>query len=291
MLPWHFWAQNYVDVFKISYAYTYRSNFKDTPNYTNVNSLETIATIPVPLNNSKAIISGFNFNFNTLQLSPNSSETHLYNTTLRLGITAKLSSTWDGTLIALPKLASDYKQLSLDDFYLGGIVLFKNKRNSKLYYRYGWYLSEEAFGITTTPILGLYYFSANKRFEADLAIPISANINYSFQHLTLGFDYFGIERSYHLHTPAQLGTYVEQNRLEFAGYLQCNTFNKHIILRGKLGYVSNRHAVFDDDETISLKFIDFRINDHRTQLNPKLEGSLFFKIEAIYRFQLNSQQN
>ncbi|WP_255350051.1 DUF6268 family outer membrane beta-barrel protein [Mangrovimonas sp. TPBH4] len=290
-LPSFFCAQNYVDVLQVRYAYTPHSNFENTPNHTDVNSFETVATVPFPINESTAIIAGANFTYNNLKLFPNDSYYHLYNTTLRLGINTKLSETWQGTFIALPKIASDYQNISSDDFYLGGLAIFKNQRKSNLFFRYGLYLSQEAFGVTTTPILGLYYLSNNKLFEVDLAIPLSANINYALPHFKLGVDYLGIERSYHLHSPEQISRYVEQNRLEFAGYIEFNTFNKQVLLRSKLGYATNRHAVFDDDDTIGLKVIDFRIDDKRTQLNPKLKGSLFFKIEAIYRFHLNSQQN
>ncbi|OMP32488.1 DUF6268 family outer membrane beta-barrel protein [Mangrovimonas sp. DI 80] len=290
-LPSFFCAQNYVDVLQIRYAYTPHSNFENTPNHTDVNSFETVATVPFPINESTAIIAGANFTYNNLELFPNDGYSHLYNTTLRLGINTKLSNTWQGTFIALPKIASDYQDISSDDFYLGGLAIFKNQRKSNLFFRYGLYLSQEAFGVTTTPILGMYYLSNNQLFEADLAIPLSANINYTLPHFKVGVDYLGIERSYHLHSPEQIGRYVEQNRLEFASYIEFNTFNKQVLLRSKLGYATNRHAVFDDDDTIGLKVIDFRIDDKRTQLNPKLKGSLFFKIEAIYRFHLNSQQN
>ena len=109
----------------------------------------------------------------------------------------------------------------------------ERQKGKNLFYRYGFYVSDEAFGLTFTPIVGCYYLSPDKKFEADISLPIATNINYNFGALSIGFDYFGIGRSFNLKPENDQKLYVEQNRLEFANYVQFNTLSKSILFRFK----------------------------------------------------------
>jgi len=287
LMPISIFSQDYVDLFKVSYAYTFNSKFEDTSESTDVNTFETGLILPLKINTNNTLITGLNFDYNRLMLFPSAENTNLYSTTLRFGLATKYSEKWSSTIVLLPKVASDYSNISSNDFYLGGFAVFKNTKRKNLFYRYGFYISNEAFGLTFTPIIGCYYLSPNKKFEADISLPIATIINYNFGALSIGFDYFGIGRSYNLKPEKDQKLYVEQNRLEFANYIQFNTLSENILFRFKLGYTDNEHKVYEQGDKIDFKFIAFNIKDDRTLLNPKLLGSLFFRLEAIYRFQLD----
>ena len=276
-------SQNYVDIVKLSYAYSFDSQFEDTSESTTVNTVEAGLLLPKVINEKHTFISGLNFDFNNLMLYPESDRTNLYSTTLRLGMASTYSDKWSSMIVLMPKVASDYSSITFDNFYFGGFAILKQKKTDKLFYRYGFYTSSEAFGVTFTPILGFYYISPNDKFEADISLPVAANINYNYGKVSLGFDYFGIERSYNLEPENNLKTYVEQNRWEFASYLQFNKFSKHILMRLKLGYAHNEHKVFEQGDKVDFKFIAFAFGDDRTRLNPKMQGTLFAKVEFIYR--------
>lgn len=283
LFPFIVLSQSYVDIVKLSYAYSFNSKFENTSESTNTNTFEAGLIFPFVINEKHTIITGLNFDYNNLMLYPESSRTNLYSNTLRLGMASVYSEKWSSTIVLMPKLASDYSSISSNDIYIGGFAVFKNKKSDNLFYRFGLYASSEAFGVTSTPILGFYYSSPNAKFEADISLPIAANINYNYGKFTLGFDYFGIERSYNLEPENNLKTYVEQNRWEFASYLQFNKFSKNILLRLKLGYAHNDHKVFEQGDKVDFKFIAFAFGDERTQLNPKMQGSPFAKMELIYR--------
>jgi hypothetical protein len=138
----------------------------------------------------------------------------------------------------LPKVASDYQNISKDDFYLGGLAIIKLQKKKNLIYRFGVYSSAEAFGFFTTPIIEWYYLSPNNMFEMNMSLPISADINSTTGVLTFGFDYYGIGRSFNI---SQEGSneYVDLNSMEFASYIQFNAFEKSVLLRTKFGYSSN----------------------------------------------------
>ena len=168
-------------------------------------------------------------------------------------------------------------------------IVLKYQKSENLIYKVGAYGSTEAFGVFFTPIVGLYYTSPNTLFEMNLSLPISADVNYSLGKTTLGIDYFGIGRSFHL--DVEPNTYVEQNPLEFSGYIQFNALQNSILLRAKLGYSSYESEVYAYEDKLDVRVAAFSFGDDRTQLNPDITGGVFFKLEALYRFHIKSKKN
>jgi len=282
-------AQNYVDLFKISYGEAFDTDFEGTNSSTQIKSFEADLTFPVVLNEKYALITGAAFSSNHLQLFPNANFTSLYSTTLKLGLASTYDEKWSSTFVLLPKVASDYQNISGDDFYLGGLALLKLQKKENLIYRFGIYGTTEAFGFFTTPIIGWYYLSANKKFEMDVSLPIVADINYTTGKITYGIDYIGIGRSFNS-TKNNTNVYVDVSSLEFAGYLQFNALKKSILLRAKLGYASNDYEVYAKGDKIDLGLSAFSFGDDRTQLNPTINGGFFLKFETIYRFHIEPKK-
>lgn len=285
-LPFFCIGQEYVDLFKIGYGQTLKNEFEEIDGSTNIKSFKTGLTLPLPISENHALVTGADFSFNKLQLFPEAEFTSLYSTFLTLGLASTWSEKWSTTLVLLPKIASDYKHISSDDFYLGGIAILKFKKSENLLYRFGFYASQEAFGVFATPILGLYYLSPNKKFEMDLSLPIKGDINYKLGAATIGIDYFGISRSFNLHYDNMPAMYADLGSTEFATYLQFNVFNESVLLRTKLGYSSDDYQVYAKDDKIDLAISAFKFGDDRTQLNPPLAGSIFVRLEMIYRYDL-----
>lgn len=282
-------GQEYVDIFRIGYGQTLNNNFEGVDSSTNVTSFEVGFTYPMVLNENHALITGADFSLNTLQLFPDVEYTTLYSTNLKLGMASTWSDKWSSTIVLLPKIASDYKNISSDDFYFGGFALLKLKKNENFKYRFGVYASQEAFGLFITPIIGWYYLSPNKRFEMDMSLPISADVSYKFGTTKVGIDYFGIGRSYNVHYENTPTLYADLSSLEFAGYLQFNAFDESVLLRAKVGYSSNNYEMYPEDDDMALGISAFSFGDDRTQLNPRINGGVFLKFEAIYRFHIEEK--
>lgn len=289
LLPWVSFSQEYVDLFRVGYGQTFNNDFEGVDSSTYVKSFEAGFTFPMVLNENHALITGADFSRNNLQLFPGAAFTSLYSINLKLGMASTWSEKWSTTIVLLPKIASDYKNISGDDFYFGGFALLKLKKNENLKYRFGIYATQEAFGFFSTPILGWYYLSPNKRFEMDMSLPISADVSYKLGITTVGMDYFGIGRSFNVHYENAPTVYADLSSLEFAGYLQFNALEESVLLRAKLGYSSNNYEVYADGEKIDLGISAFSFGDDRTQLNPNLNGGIFFKMEAIYRFHIKEK--
>ena len=290
IFPFLVFSQDYVDLATIGYGQTFNNSFEGTSESTYVRFFDADITVPVVLNDNHAAITGVSFSRNNLQLFPDTDYTNLYSTTLKVGLASTWSEKWSTTIVLLPKAASDYQKVEGEDIYFGGFGLLKMKKSEQLLYRFGLYASEEAFGLFSTPIVGAYYKSPNNRFEMDLSLPILANINYCLGSTTVGVDYFGIGRSFRLYgEEEQSDTYVDFSSLDFSAYLQFNTLQKSLLLRAKAGYSSSNYEVYATGEKIDLGLSAFSFGDERQRLNPEMNGSIFVKIEAVYRFHINSE--
>lgn len=290
MFPVFCGAQDYIDVLTLGYSRSFQNKFEGTNQSTSIRSFDVNLTLPVVLNKNLAIITGGIFSQNRLQLYPSINEnkvpyTNLYSSTLKVGLNGSFSEKWSAVLVFLPKVASDYYDVSNNDVFMGGYGILNWQKREHVKYRFGIYSSSEAFGFYTTPILGWYSLSKDSKVEMDIFMPISADINYTSGTFTYGVSYFGIGRSFNL-DQNNLNQYVQLNSLEFAGYVQLNTLFKNTLLRAKFGYASDDYEVHNNGDKIDFGFIAFNFGDNRKQLNPKIKGSLFFKLEFIYRVKL-----
>ena len=132
-----------------------------------------------------------------------------------------------GTYVLLPILASDYKNIGLDDVFLVGIEVWTYKKRKNFNYKFGVYTGNEAFGFYITPLLGIYYTSPDSRFEISALLPGLFDMNFGVSSKTrLGIDYKGNSETFKIKNDNALTTYSENNSLEFSSYVQNNSFDK-----------------------------------------------------------------
>jgi len=283
-------SQGFVDLFSINYGNSTTTSFENGSQNTTITNFDTNLTLPIELNEKYAIITGIDFSNNNLQLFPDANYNNLYLTRLKAGININHSEHWSGTYILLPKLSSDYVNLGMDDFYMGGVVVLKYKKSKNFSYKLGVYASNEAFGLFITPLIGLYYLSPSSRFEMNLYLPNDADLNYGLTNRTkIGIDFVARGKSFKLTTDGVRSCYAENNSLEFSSYLQNNSLNKNVLIRLKVGFCTNSFEVYPIDQKIDFATSLFKFGDNRTQLNNNLSSSPFIKIEAIYRLDIASR--
>ena len=283
LVPFFAISQNYVDLLKIDHGTSQNMSFNESDTNTDISTLKLGLTLPIVLNKKTAFITGVSFSKNRLQLFPNGQNTSLYSTTLKFGFSKKLSDKWSSTVLVLPKIASDYKNITNKDLFFGGLALLKFKKSKNLQYTFGAYISSEVFSLFATPIFGIYYTSPNKRLEINALLPNSVDINYAIGKTNIGFDFSGVVRTYNLSRTNQSALRVEESPLEFSNYIQFKALQNRILLRAKVGYTTNEYAVYSENDNLDLMLPILRLGDNRTQLNPALKGGLFFRFEAIYR--------
>ncbi len=158
-------AQKYVDLFSINYGKSAVTSYENGSQSTTITNIDIDFTLPIKLDEKNAIITGIDFSNNILQLFPDASYNNLYLTRIKTGINIIHSEHWSGTYIFLPKISSDYINVSMEDFYIGGLVVLKYRKRNNLSYKFGLYAGNEAFGLFISPVIGLYYLSPNSSFE------------------------------------------------------------------------------------------------------------------------------
>jgi len=283
-------SQEYVDLLNVSYSKTGDTSFENSAENTIISIFDSKILLPIVLNEKTALITGFDFNIKKFQLFPNSSDTNLYYTRIKLGIATDHSEKWSGTYVLLPILSSDYKKLSTEDIYLGGLAVWTYKKRKNFNYKFGLYVGNEAYGLYVTPLIGAYYISPNSKFEINSIFPGFIDVNLGISNKTkLGIDYKGNSETFKIHNDDSQTTYTENNSLEFSSYTQNNSLTKNLLLRLKIGFATNTYDVYAVDDKINLAITPFRIGDNRTKLNPSINSSAFLKVEAIYRFYTSSK--
>ena len=283
-------SQEYIDIINVSYAKSGETKFRNSPENTIISIFDSKVLLPVVLNPKTAIITGFDFNIKNLQLLPNAEFSDLYYTRLKLGVNTEHSDKWTGSYALLPVISSDYKKLSFDDVYMGGIVIMTYKKNKSLNYKFGVYTGTQASGYFIRALLGIYYKIPNSNFEITALMPGILDVNYSISStMKVGIDYKGTSEAFKFHDENVLKTYVENSTLEFSSYIENNSITKNLLLRLKAGLATNKYDVYAVDDKFNLNITPIKIGDDRTKLNQKMNSSLFFRFEAIYRFNLNAK--
>lgn len=282
-------SQNYIDILKLNASTTPNNTFDSSSATTKINQLDADLTVPIKVNSLLSIISGVIYeNFQTKLFSDGNTK-HFGSTTLKIGVNRILNDKWSGTLVLLPKIASDYKTIGKNDFQFGGIALMKYTKRVNLIYKFGLYTNAELFGPFFVPLFGLYYLSPNEKTEINIMAPLLADINYKLaKFLNIGFNFNGQIRSYHLNNvlPNYTSTYVARSTNEFYGYLRFN-LGKSFCLLTKVGQsVGRTYKVYNENDKVSFGLPALFFGDKRNQLNTDFSNGMIFQATLLYRFNL-----
>lgn len=283
------YAQNYVDLIKLNASTTPLNTFDSSNSKTVLNEYGADIALPVKINDRTAFLTGVTYENIQTRLFPGQDMQSFSSLTLKLGLNHSFNERFSTTTVLLPKLATDFGELSGRDLQLGGIAIFKYAVSKNLNYRYGLYYNTECFGPFFVPLLGIYYLSKNEKFELSAMLPISVDVNYRLvKFMSLGTNFNGQTRSYHLSNVSDglKSTYVSRQTNEVFAYLKFN-IGKSVICQTKVGQSFGRkYRVYDGQDKTDLAFPLTYMNDHRRQLNKDFSNGLIFQVVLVYRLQL-----
>jgi hypothetical protein len=282
-------SQNYVDLLKVSASTTPNNTFDSSDVKTRINDLLVDLTVPVKINEGFSVLTGVIYEDLQTKLFADGIVKNFGSTTVKLGFNKQLTEKWSTTVIALPKIASDYNSFNQKDFQVGGIALFKYKKRDNLNFKTGLYYNSELFGPLFVPMLGLYYQSPNKKLEVNIMLPLQADVNYQvLPFMNVGCNFNGQIRSYHLNhiSDANPNTYVTKSTNELFAYVKFNV-TKSICLQTKLGQSFGRsYKVYDEADKVSFGLPATFIGDKRQQLNSNFSNGMIFQVTFLYRLNL-----
>lgn len=284
------YTQNYIDVAKLSLNTTPENKFVSSSSKTRVNEQNLDVTIPVKLNSSTNFITGLTNELINTKLYANESMKVFGSVGVKLGVNKTINDKWSNTTVFLPKMASDFKINSRNDFQMGMMTLFKLKKHEGLNYKFGIYYNNELSGPFVVPMFGFYYLSKNKRFETNVILPLMADFNYKLtEKFYVGCNFNGQLRSYHLNDKVmdKTNTYVSKSSNELFIYLRTN-LTKNILLYTRMGQSFARsYKVYSVSDKVAASLPAYNINDKRTVNNTTFSNGLIFQISVSYRIHLN----
>jgi hypothetical protein len=285
-------AQDFIDLATFSYTTALNRPNEDATVDNDIEEWNLSLNVPVPLNSKKVLITGITAGSIDVGLYPSTTpRTTLYVLRLLVGWNTVYSEKWSGTYAFIPKVASDFTSGFTNGKQLGFIGLLTNTKSARLKYMYGFYTNTEEFGMLLVPLVGFYYKSANKLWEANFLLPSRADLNYSFSDITsAGFRYDGLGSSFSIQSPSFPDHYVTRSSLEFYGYGEVKV-SPNLFLRAKIGYsFARNYRVYSQDDKLSLSLFGIFFGDKRTSLNTDLEDGFQAKAQLIYRFDLSKKQ-
>ena len=164
----------------------------------------------------------------------------------------------------------------------------KIKKHDNLNYKIGLYYNSELFGPFFVPMFGFYYLSPNKKFEANVMLPLQGDVNYKIiPFMSIGCNYNGLNRSYHLND--YNGSYVSKFSNELYAYLKFDV-TKKIIFQTKVGHsLGRKYKVYDENDKVDLGLPLLFIGDHRKQINTNFSNGLIFQFSFFYRFNIEKK--
>lgn len=212
LMPFDAIAQPYVDLLNVK-----MQMFAPQP-YTadaaeNVAGRQTEATFLLPMEQKNKDVLLFGGDYTQLHFQTNgtfSEHSDLYSTSLLLGYDHQLKNAkWRTTLLLLPKINSDFKDISGEDYQVGGVLMFNYKQKENLKYHFGLYYNREFFGDYFIPLLGIDW-KINDKMNLFGDLPNTMNFEYKFSHtLAAGAALYTCISSYRLNSSTG-GMYVRE---------------------------------------------------------------------------------
>lgn len=285
-------AQDYLDLATFSYTTALNKSIEDSQEDNAIQEWNLNLDFPVPLNPKNVLITGITAGNIRVGLYPSPDPvTNLYAISMRLGINTTYSEQWAGTYLLIPKVASDFSSGFSRGKQIGAIGILTNTKTNRLKYMYGLYANSEEFGLLVVPIFGIYYKSENERFEANVLLPVKADLNYQLGAKTsAGLRFDGLGTSYDIQTPGFSDHYVTRASNELYTYGQVN-LSASLLLRAKIGYAFFRnYKVYDSDDSIDLSLVGIFFGENRNILNQDIGDGFQFKTELIYRFNISKKK-
>ena len=282
-------SQNYVDLAKIGYAVTPFNNYDSLKGIsTQIQEFSTDITLPIVLDSSKSIITGILFEQISLVNQPANQST-FYTINPKIGININHSEKVSGTYVLLPKISSDLTSgLTSKHFQFGGLGLVQIKKSSQFKYKFGAYYNQELFGPFLVPLLGFYYQSKNKKFEANFTLPVSADANYQLvNNIKAGLNFNAFVKSFY--APQFNNNYLTKTTNELFAYLQFNFPSYRILIEPQVGYsVARSYRVYNTSDKLDFKVSGFKFGPDQKPLNLDFNDGLIFKVRLVYRFMLEN---
>ncbi|NVO03594.1 MAG: hypothetical protein HXX09_12935 [Bacteroidetes bacterium] len=277
-------AQPFVDVVNLQCNYFPKTQYIGNSN--NQNSL--ILTngslfLPLKLNPKNIFVVGLDFNRTGFNYSGDTTiNTVLGTTSFQVGLVKQFSSKFKAMMVAVPKIATDFKDIDNRDFQMGGALLLTYIKKNSLKFKLGLYYNREFFGNYFMPLVGIDWKINSNAYLFGL-LPGTMNFEYKLldKKLYTGISYKSITASYRLND--KLGKYYVRQGDPFwgddqlKGFLHCY-ITKQIMVFGEIGYALHHYYQ---------QYNDNKEKETTLPVYSKMKDQLFFGGGLAFRIRLD----
>jgi hypothetical protein len=232
-------AQPFADILSFNYQ-TFSGNYKDSLSK-HKNKTDNYALgffLPKQFKNGNTLLIRLNTETINSTITPDSSySSRLSSISLPIGMKlVTKNKKWETILIAVPKIASDFKDvIDSYDIQYGGIFLQHFVPNDKLKVKAGLYYNKEAFGDFYVPLVGVDW-KVNKRINMYGILPTNYKIEFNIlkDRLYTGLNLKYFTRSFRL-SKANNNDYVRYDEAQVKLFIDCFVVPK-VLVFAEVGY-------------------------------------------------------
>lgn len=288
-------SQNHIDLANAYWRVSPNNSIEGSTQKRNFNMFVVDAKLPIVLNDENVFITGVEYQHNTTDFSDNSlSEFGRYefaSTTLQLGLEHKWNQRSKMLFMGFGRLNTDYNNVGISHFQLGGLAFGTTKRSENFDWKYGLYYNGEFFGHMFVPLFG-FNWKINDKWRLKTVIPINLELAYypnSWFRGGLRFD--GVNGSYQVMLPNPILSNPQRHIDKADNNVWLFTeFNlgKNVWFHLKGGHsVLRKYRFYENNEKLALKLGPVNIGDDRPESIPLFENGWSFECRFIYRLPLD----
>lgn len=285
----HIYAQDYIDIASFSAVHSPNNAEGNTLERVNISETYTTIRLPLVLKNKDIVIvgmSGTSLSFHKRYEPLHSNK--FYTGTLQLGYTKKWNERFQTLVMALPKVSSDFDDISSRDFQIGGILLCTFIKNEKFKYKLGAYYNHEYFGPLILPIIGLDWRPSEKTSVFG-NLPINFTIDRKLSNrFSAGLYFQAINMSYRL-SERYNHQYLQKYSQELSLYLDTYLASK-IVLTLKAGRsIGRSYHFYDENQRHVARSMFLSIGERNLPLNDEIRDGFLFEMKLAYRVSIKKK--
>ncbi|MEZ4923542.1 MAG: DUF6268 family outer membrane beta-barrel protein [Crocinitomicaceae bacterium] len=290
-------GQNWVDLANVYWRTSPASDFDNIGDYKrNFNMYVVDAKAPVVLGDNNVLIFGLEYQYNSITSNtPLYSDYYFTSIMLQLGWEHNWNDKSKMLFMAIPRLQTDFNDVGISHFQMGGIALGTTKRSERFDWRYGLYYNGEFFGPMFVPLFG-FNWKMNEKWLLRVVVPL--NLELAFVPGTkfrTGLRFDGVNASYMYQfnsgTPFATNRYIDKadNNVWLFGEF---TPGANLWFHFRAGHsVLRKYRFFTPGDKMDVKLGPVNIGDDRNFDDPKavplqLKNGWSFEARMIYRLPL-----
>ncbi len=236
-------SQPFVDVANFNYQ-TFSSTYKDSVKWRNkTDNYFLNFFLPKEFKNGNTLLVRLNSEMISSTITPDFSYTSkLYSISLPLGFQfVSTNKKWKTVLMAIPKIASDFKDaINRYDYQYGGVFLENFIPNEKLKIKAGLYYNREAFGNFYVPLVGIDWHVTDRiNFYGILPTNYKVEFNIVKNKLYAGLNFKSLTRSFRLSQKNNYD-YVRYDEMQLKLFIDCFVYKKFLVF-GEVGYTLGKN--------------------------------------------------